>query len=456
MSDQNSTAVKEKAHALLSPSGAHRWTRCPGSVVLEQQVPNDSSEHARWGSCAHEVAALVLQDAVQGTPPSGGPVWNPENAEAYVGRVFEIDGVDTEFTIEMADCVNDYVAHVESFWEPGDIMLVEQAVPLQHITGEKDATGTSDCVILKLRARELVVIDLKGGRGVQVFAEDEDGQPNEQGVMYADGAIFEHELIYGPFDRVRIVIIQPRLQHVDEIVLDRNALVEAVEVIKVQADRVAEAFQTEKQGGIIQLTPGEKQCRFCNAKAFCPALKDAVGEALHLTAGPASIDEFQDLSIGKQASAAAGFREDGWLGSEDAADKLAKAWKAIPLVEQWVGAVRDTVHTLLHDGKPVGDLCLYEGKDGARAWSDEAEAEALMKKARIKADEMYAKKLITYPAAEKALKKKPVWAKLAPLVTRPDGKPVVGVKGDEKRSPWSPCSPEEFPDLDAAEDPLFQ
>lgn len=457
------TEVAAKTHALLSPSGAHRWTRCAGSVVLEQGQDDTGSAHARWGTCVHEVGALVLSSAVK-TADDGAytrEFWEPENAEAYIGRVFQIDGHDVEFDMEMADCVNDYVAHVESFWEPGDILLVEQAVPLAHITGEVGATGTSDCIILKLHAREIVVIDLKGGRGVQVDAEDEEndaeGEPllNQQGAMYGDGAREEHDLIYGPFDRVRIVIIQPRLNHVSEVVATPERLARNIALIRARASSAMSYLAINRQGALIpdsSLAPGEKQCKFCSAKAICPALEGAVSEALALTAPPARADEFPDLSIGKQAAAAVPeqpIKVDG--------TRLAKAWKAIPLVELWANAVRDAVHEALHDGKEVGDLCLYEGRAGARAWADVAAAEATLKAAKVKVDEMYDRKLISPTEAEKRLAKsrKPLWAKLAPLISRSETQPVVGVQGDPKRKVWSPARPEEFPDLDACPDELF-
>lgn len=450
------TDIAEKTHALLSPSGAHRWTRCPGSVVLEQSVPNKSSPHARWGTVAHEVGAMVLAEAVRVNPVGDGvEQWAPANAESFVGRIFTVEGHEIEFDMEMADCVNDYVAHVESFWEPGDILLVEQAVPLSHITGEEGAEGTSDCIIIKVRARELVVIDLKGGRGVQVYADDENGTLNEQGAMYADGALYEHDMIHGPFERIRIVIVQPRLQHVsevaaspEELAVDIGLINHAAHVARVAQDCDADPKKMGEDSWPDQfLSPGEKQCRFCNAKAICPALEGAVSEALSMTAPPARADEFPDLSLAKQASAAV----PSGLGSVEG-ERLAKAWKAIPLVEQWAGAIREMVHELLHDDQPVGDLCLYEGQQGSRTWSNAAEAEALMKKSRAKVDEMYTKKLLTYPAAEKAFKGKPLWAKLAPLVDRAPPKPVVGVQGDANRTVWSPAKAEEFPDLSAEDD----
>ena len=37
---------KDRAHALLSASGAHRWMNCTPSAVLESQFPDTTSESA--------------------------------------------------------------------------------------------------------------------------------------------------------------------------------------------------------------------------------------------------------------------------------------------------------------------------------------------------------------------------------------------------------------------------
>ena len=88
------------AHAKLSPSGAHRWMRCPGSVVLEAQYPDRGSIYAREGSAAHELAAIVLEG-------------DEANAQGYVGMKVEFqDGEETVqwlVTQDMADHVDDYV-----------------------------------------------------------------------------------------------------------------------------------------------------------------------------------------------------------------------------------------------------------------------------------------------------------------------------------------------------------
>jgi hypothetical protein len=48
--------MSEPAHAKLGPSGAHRWMSCPGSIVLEEDVPDRSSVYADEGTAAHMLA----------------------------------------------------------------------------------------------------------------------------------------------------------------------------------------------------------------------------------------------------------------------------------------------------------------------------------------------------------------------------------------------------------------
>lgn len=51
----------ERSHALLGPSGAHRWMECPPSARLEEQFPDSTSEAAREGTLAHELAEIKSQ-----------------------------------------------------------------------------------------------------------------------------------------------------------------------------------------------------------------------------------------------------------------------------------------------------------------------------------------------------------------------------------------------------------
>ena len=91
-------------HAKLSPSGAHRWMRCPGSVALEAQFPDDSSVFAAEGTLAH----LLASDELDGVKP----------ARERIGEQHTVDGFD--FTVDkvMVAYVEDYVKLVEVRGKP--------------------------------------------------------------------------------------------------------------------------------------------------------------------------------------------------------------------------------------------------------------------------------------------------------------------------------------------------
>ena len=129
-------------HATLSPSGAHRWTACPGSVRLCEDLPDTAGRDADEGTDAHTLAARCL---LKGT-----------DAASYIGETLPMG-----FTVDadMAEAVQRYVdtvRHLVVATNGG--LLVEQEVPIGHITGEEGATGTADTVIAG--RDELIVVDL--------------------------------------------------------------------------------------------------------------------------------------------------------------------------------------------------------------------------------------------------------------------------------------------------------
>lgn len=153
------------AHARLSPSSASRWMTCPGSAALCDGEEDEGSEYAAEGTAAHELAERILLGAV---------------GKLLVGQRAE-NGV--RWTKDMLRDVMIYVTLVQDMVaSTGGKLHVEVKVPIGHLTGEEGANGTSDIVIET--DTEIIVCDLKFGRGVEVSAVE-----NEQLRIYALGAL---------------------------------------------------------------------------------------------------------------------------------------------------------------------------------------------------------------------------------------------------------------------------
>lgn len=360
------------AHAQLSPSSAVRWMTCPGSVALTKDMLDTSSKYADEGTDAHELAALCLETNT--------------DAVAYLGRVLtEGHTVDDD----MARHVQSYVQYVRDLAE-GGALLVEQRLPIGNLTGEKDAHGTTDALIT--HPDELTVADLKYGMGEPVQADN-----NPQLQIYALAALRQYELAYD-FKTVRMVIHQPRLGAVSE-------WVQTVEELEAFAVRVAESAQYTEDPD-APLVPSTKGCRWCKAKATCPALRAEVDALFEVV--PEAAPE----------------------------DTLATAMSKVDLVDAWSKAVRAETERRLLAGEPVNGFKLVQGRRGARAWGDKTEAEALLKKLRLKVDEMYDLSLISPTKAEKLHEAGTIgprqWSKVVELVTQSDGKPSVAPVSDKR------------------------
>ena len=387
-------------HAKLSPSGAHRWMACPGSVALEAAFPDQSSSYAAEGTLAHTLASEHLDGS--GLHPS-----------QRIGEVHEVDGYTFTVDAAMAAYVDDYCRLVQEYAQRG-LLLVEQRVPIAHVTGEAGATGTSDAIVVHTAKRTLYVVDLKYGMGVKVDAD------SEQLKMYALGAMEQCDQL-GEFDQVCMVIHQPRLNHVSEHWIYFGDLW----AFKREA---AEAAELTRQPD-APLVPGEKQCRFCKAKAVCPALRAEVTEVV---SGSATLDEFlvPDMTTGD--------------------NYLSVAMSKVGLVEDWCKAVRAEVERRLLAGQTVDGFKLVEGRRGNRKWSSDADVEALFKSFRLRQDEMYDYSLISPTKAEKLLKDTPKrWEKAEALISRAEGKPSVAPATDKRPALAVQSVADDFRDLTA-------
>jgi hypothetical protein len=418
-------------------------------VWREKGFPDTSSASADEGTAAHFLRDLCLCTNV--------------DAEAYIGRVIGVwpDGADwwavgypappAKFTIdaEMAAYVQSSADSVRRA-ATGGALYSEQGLSIASITGEQGATGTSDAVIVF--DTELTIDDLKYGKGLQVFAEE-----HEQLLIYGAAALEEFDVL-GDIKTLRMRISQPRLNHEDEWVLP----VEEVQRRVIEIRQVADKIMSGPDG--LEATPGEKQCRFCKAKASCEEYRNFVlgavaddfvdlnrGETLispqdvervlasayGVAPGAVTIDSgdfpvrfaVAKPSILPQLASA----EERIANSDD--QHLATCMDAVDMVEQWCKAVRAEVERRLLAGSfSDGRYKLVEGRKGARGWLNVDEAEAALKAMRLKVDQMYDFKVKTPPALEKviAAANPRKWAKLQPLIGQTQGKPSVAPASDKR------------------------
>lgn len=392
--------------------------RCPGSIAMEAPFPDTSSEFADEGTAAHELLELTLN-----SKPA-------HQCRAFLGRIIKVG--KREYVVDEEMC--GYIQSVVDFIvmrAHGKELLAERRFSFSSFIGIPNQFGTSDATIIA--APEIEVHDLKYGRGVQVDADD-----NEQMMHYALGVLEEFGLVE-KFEKITMFIHQPRLDHISEWSCSVEHLIEFAKQSRMMASVAQKAFTDLEQRGTLldvdtsvivgpstegksptfmavkYLSPGDKQCRFCKAKATCPALRAKVSE-----------DVFADLDALDQPEAMP-------QPTPDDGQKLANNMSKIDLIETWCKAQRAEVERRLFSGIAVPDYKLVQGRRGSRAWTDEQVAEETLKAMRYKMGEMYSMKLITPPAAEKLLKGNPKrWNKMLRLVTQAEGSPSVAHVSDKR------------------------
>jgi len=433
--------VEEKAHAILGPSGWDRWGTCPGSVILTEGLSKGSSDYAKEGTAAHQ----LLEDCLIGE----------YDAEELIGREYEVEGSVYTVDMDMADAVNTAIGWVREEQAKDGVLMVEQQVPIGHLTGETDASGLCDVMVIRNAGTELVVMDYKHGKGVQVYATDKEGQVNGQLAMYGLGALYMLEPVYDGIQTVKLVVMQPRIDWHDEITMTVDELRDFATIVSNAAGRVELNRFAHLTGETdIELIVSDKGCKFCDAKHFCPALEYTMTNALAVTTGA---EDFDDLTLPKKAASVV-------VDEGVSAEHLAEVMRAAPLIEDYIKAVRAEVERRLINDEDVPGFYLGEGKRGNRQWFDDRIAAIeLTKGSRLKHDEAYVRKLVSPTQAEKLLKDRPkIWSKIAPMIVQPPGKPSVCRIGDKNPAAKMVAEPGDFEDLsttscvvrDAEIDPL--
>jgi hypothetical protein len=318
-------------HAIFSPSAAERWLACPGSVRLSTGAPAaPTSPYALEGIAMHDLAARCLVENLD--PKEHAPEVLPPGA---------------------IDAVIFYVELIRRSMARAGWFGIERTLRYNdYLFGTADYIGVTGDV--------LEVVDLKGGAGVLVAAENNPQLRTYAWLGLVDEKVHEH--VRG-CTRVRTTIVQPRAPNgpIREAEFGIEELVAWGLVLKRGMRAAAEPSPVFKTGA---------HCRWCPAAAICPALREQTKTALSRDPQGMSGTELAE-----------------WL---DTAETL----------EAWIKALREYASQQITDGALVPGW-IMRPKRAIRKWIDEKRAAEALRALGV---EPYVSEIISVAQADKALK----------------------------------------------------
>ena len=208
-----------------SASDGENYERCNGKVKLSSGMPDNSSKVARVGDKIH--AWLNGEDI------------KLDSDEMYMAKLCERDR-HTIFDLVFPD------------WEDNP---PEQSNEERKWYRSKRFSGKAD--VVAWRGRNALILDYKTGRIPVTHAKD-NGQLRWLTVLWNQRK---------RFDEVTVVISQPHCGAMTVHTYDAAALAKARRRVTRTLRKMNAPNPT--------LRAGAKQCKYCKAKAICPALKDS-------------------------------------------------------------------------------------------------------------------------------------------------------------------------------------
>ena len=372
----------DRAHAKLSPSAMDRIIKCPGSVIMCEGIEEVESEYAAEGTLAHEIAEMYGRAFLEGDD-----------------TLKCLDAFDSDM-IHYAQGYAEFLKKICDKFKPTKEPLFETRV---HFS--EDIWGTVDFMaVKKLPSGEfdLLVVDYKYGRGVEVSPED-----NSQLKTYVAAAC---KGLNGRLRKAYAYIYQPRVGEKpykravytgEDIDSWAVTLMDIESIVPLVAESPYNYLNAE----------GLTHCRFCKYKPKCKAFYDETrGKALIEIEPEPKIPDVESLSIEQRV-------------------------QILSVKKQIETYLKDVEHSLLTEAMEGADLPGYKVVSGraSRKWCDN-EKKVVAKLRRLGVRSPHKKSLIGIGEAEKLIdgSKTEVGKKLANITVKPPGKLQLA-KEDDKR-----------------------
>lgn len=399
---------EERAHALLSPSSAHRWLICSPSARMEDVYPDESSTAALEGTIAHEMAERYADAIIVGDIDTEAPDFLKESVAQITAFLTENDLHDID-PLDIIEDAKGYATYARSLRDKmsretgGDFVfhLTEMTIDVSEYVPE----GFGSVDLMLMSDTVLHVVDYKYGRGVKVAAT-----LNPQMMIYALGALkYYRSLMQGDPEEVRMTIYQPRISNYD------TWSIPTVDLLTWAEEELEPLAKKAFDGKGEQVTG--KHCRFCRAKADCKAKQQELYDLSDFALEHPEPETLTDEELGKVLALAESVRDYLKSCEEEAMSRIARGdtvtgWKVVP------------------------------GRSVRKVKDEEALAERLTENGYSEED-FYERKLLGITKLEKLVGKKVFNADYSDLIEKPEGKPTL-VPDDDPRAEKSAYDKEDF------------